>query len=411
MKQKPSKNQIEYYEKLAELEPLVEKAVAGDGDALRILCEEEGRGIMFRINRILGSGANTMDVEDIYQEVFLRICENISTLREPKYYRKWLNSIITNEVNQFLKKKMKRGTALDINDHYDDIVDENSDFIPEEYVNDSELREMMIGIISKLPKRQRQAVIYHYYDDLSVTEVAEAMKITKQGASKYIAFAVEKIKVELEKLPSTMIFGIVPVLSIEQLLKEALHADAAHFIPSNPDWTQVLLAPCEQYFIAGSALATGTSVAATTTAATAATTATAGASVSASMIAGVVLACALFVAPIVAYYTEPEPRIIDTPMAIGDMYFYGGIDLGGNYTRINPESARPIVDKDIQIIEWWIVNEENEVVLRSNADSNIEEAQINPNELESNGVHFIIFRFINEQGTSYRLGGNFIIEN
>ena len=414
-----NQNQIEYYEKLAALEPLVEKAVAGDGDALRDLCEEMGKGILFRINHILGKSVNPMDAEDISQEVFLRICESITTLREPKYFRKWLNSIITNETNQFLRRKLKRGTMLDINDYYEDIEDENTDFIPEEYVNDSELRKVMIGIISTLPKRQRQAILFHYYDDLSVTEVAEAMKITQQGASSYIAIAIEKIKNELEKLPTTALFGIVPAVSIEQLLGEALHAEAAHFMPLNPDWLQIALSPCEQYFIAGSALITGGASAATATTATvgatgaAATAATAATSVSATLVASVVLTCALLVTPIFTSYMEPAgPEQIDMPMASGDLYFYGGIDLGEHYKRINPESARPIVDKDIQIIEWWIENEDNEIVLRSNdADSNIEEVQINPSDFESNGIHYIIFRFESESGETYRIRGNFIIEN
>ena len=50
MKPEKIQNQIDY-EKLAELEPLVEKAIAGDGEALRELCEELGKGILFRINR------------------------------------------------------------------------------------------------------------------------------------------------------------------------------------------------------------------------------------------------------------------------------------------------------------------------------------------------------------------------
>ena len=420
MKPEKIQNQIDY-EKLAELEPLVEKAIAGDGEALRELCEEVGRGILFRINRILGSNLSIMDAEDISREVFLRICESITTLREPKYFRKWLNSIISNEATQFLRRKMKKGTMLDINDYYEDIEDESTDFIPEEYVNDGELREMMMGIISTLPKRQREAIIYRYYDDLGVTEVAEAMKITQPVASRYLSIAVEKIKAEIEKMPSAMFFGIAPAVSIESLLRETLQADAAYFIPPHPDWLQIALTPCEQYFIAGSALITGGAGVATATTATAgaatagaaATAATAATSVTATMIASIALTCVLLVAPIVAYSMEPAgPEPIDIPMMSGNMHFYGGIDLGEHYKRINPRSARPNVDKDMQILEWWIVNEDNEVVLRCNdIDSSKKEVQINPSEFESNGVYYIVFIIENDQGMSYTMGSSFLIDN
>ena len=424
MKQEKSQNQIEN-EKLAELEPLVEKAVAGDGDALRALCEELGKEILFRINRMLGKNINAMDAEDVSQEVFLRICENISTLRDPKAFRMWLTSIISNETTQFLRGKLKRGIILDINDYYENFVDENADFIPEDYVRNNELRKEMIDIIEKLPTRQRQTIMHYYYDDLSVAEIAQVMNVTRQGVSKNLSLAVERIKRELENLPSIAIFGIVPAMPIESALRELLRVDAAHFIPPNPDWLQIALAPCEQYFIAGSVLITGgagaaaTATAATATAATAtsagaaaATAATATAtSVSATLIASVVLTCALLVAPIVASTTAPaEYPPMEIPMVSGYIHFYDGIDLGEHYKRINPKSARLNVDTDIQIIEWWIVNENNEVVLRSDADGDMEEVQINPNEFESDGLYYIIFRFESESGETYRMGSNFLIE-
>ena len=414
MKHELSQNQIEYYEKLAALEPVVEKAIAGNGDALRELCQELGKGVLFRINRILGSNLDAMDAEDISQEIFLRICENISTLRDPKAFRIWLSRIITNETTQFLRRKLKNGTALDINDHYEDIVDENTSFIPEEYINDRELHEMMIGIISTLPRRQRQAIIHRYYDDLTISEVAEAMKITRQGASENISIAIKKIKAELEKLPPSVLFGIAPALSVESALREALHADAAHFMPPNPDWLQIALSPCEQYFIAGSALITGGASVATATTATAGAVgaATAATSVSATLIASIALTCVLLVAPLAAAGMEPAgPESNDIPMMSGSMHFYGGIDLGEHYKRINPRSARPNVNQDIKVIEWWIVNENNEIVLRSNdADSNKKEVQINPNDFESNGVHYIVFMVENKQGVTYGISSSFIIE-
>ena len=419
MKPEANQNQI-LHEKIAALEPLVEKAIAGDGDAVRIICEELGKGILFRINYMLGSNANEMDAEDVSQEVFLRICESITTLREPKAFRKWLSSIITNETTQFLRGKMKRGTVLDINDYFEDIVDENTDYIPENYVSNNELRREMLSIIAELPTRQRQAIIHHYYDDFSIMEVAEVMKTTQQGASKNLSLAIKRIKSEIEKLPSTAVFGTIPTIPVESALREVLQADEAHFMPANPDWLQMALAPCEQYFIVGSALATGgAGVAATTagattaaTAATAATTAVATTSASATVIASVVLTCTLLVAPIIVSNMESiEPQQRETHVVSGEMVFSGGVCLGEHYKRINPESVRPSIDEDITILEWWIINENDEVILRSDADSNLEEVKINPREIGPDGVYSVIFRFKNEPGFVYTISCGFVIEN
>ena len=176
-----------------EFESLVKKAASGDKKALCELCEEIARGVLFQMTYILGDKINA---EDISQEVLIRVCENIQGLRNPKAFKGWLARIIVNEKNRYLAKHLKQGPVLNIEDQIDGQIEEQEDnaFVPHRYVEDEEMSEAVMKIIASLPMRQREAIILHYYNDLSITEVAKAMGITTQSVSINIKLAREKLK-------------------------------------------------------------------------------------------------------------------------------------------------------------------------------------------------------------------------
>jgi len=181
--------------KYAEIDALAEKAIQGDSAALHSLCEKLARTILFRAKYMLG---NEMDAEDVAQNVLLRVCENIRSLRKPKAFQAWLSRIVVNETRRFAATRAKYGTALDIDDYEDELVEENVGLLPDECLEDKTVSQAVMEIISKLPARQREALMLHYYDDLKVTEIARVMSIPHQSASRYLALAREKLKAEFE---------------------------------------------------------------------------------------------------------------------------------------------------------------------------------------------------------------------
>ena len=403
------------YEKSATFDQIVEQAAAGDGFALRNLCEEIGEYTLFRIKFMLGSRMSEMDAEDISQEVLIRICKNICTLRNPKAFRKWLNSIIANETSTYIKKNLRKEIVLNIDDYFENIPDESSDISPEEYVSFNERHTIVMDILSKLPDRQRQAIMYRYYDDYSLSEVSELMQITQQGTSKNLKNALAKIKEELEKVPSTALFGVISILSVETILKETLYAESINFVPSNSEWLQMALNHCEQYFVAGASIA-GTASATAATAETAATVKSATVSTTAlsttkTIIATIAITCVLLVASLAAFLVlscdvESEDIQID-----GHIIFSGGIDLGEDYKHINPEYAKLYTNIHAYILEWLITTEYDEIILRSGDGSNLEIITINPNEIGFDGVFYVIFQVKNEFDTVFRIGNSFVIQS
>ena len=178
-----------------EIEALAKKAIEGDNDALYKLCEEQARSILFRAKYMLG---NEMDAEDVAQNVLLRVCENIRDLRKPKAFNAWLSRIVVNETRRYMAARAKRGQVEDIDDFMEELAEDDAQLLPGEYVEDASVHDAIMEIVSRLPVRQREAIILHYYDELKVTEVARAMGIPHQSASRYLSLARKKLRAELE---------------------------------------------------------------------------------------------------------------------------------------------------------------------------------------------------------------------
>jgi RNA polymerase sigma-70 factor (ECF subfamily) len=187
---------IDSQEKGAAFDALVQKAISGDNDALCQLCEKIAKGVLYLTTYLVG---NKTDAEDISQIILIRVFENIKSLREPKAFNGWLVRIISNESNRYLKSNLKFGVLLNIDDYLDNRVEVNEESLPQEYVENEEQRQAVIGVLSSLTERQKETVMLHYYDGLSVTEVAEVMKISKQSVSEYLSVSRAKLRRELVK--------------------------------------------------------------------------------------------------------------------------------------------------------------------------------------------------------------------
>ena len=168
------------------LEVLVANAVRGDAEALRCLCENIAQSVLFRAKHILN---NPLDAEDVSQNVLIRVCENIHTLRQPKAFRVWLSRIVTNEVRTHMSRSVSEHTTENIDDYAASLADESEEQLPHYNVEAKEVRQDVMDVLSGLPSRQREAMMLYYYDQLSVGEIAKIMEIPHQSVSRYLALA------------------------------------------------------------------------------------------------------------------------------------------------------------------------------------------------------------------------------
>ena len=406
-----------------EFEILVEKASQGERQALCGLCEEIARGVLFQLTHMLGNKSNA---EDVSQEVLVRVCENIQSLRNPKAFKSWLSRIIINEKNRYLAKSSKKGIVLNIEDYVESILEDKENFLPQEFAENEELHETVMKIVSGLPARQREAVMLHYYSELSVTEVAEAMGITTQSVSKSLALAREKLKNELREQPfAAEYINMMGALPIGTLLMSVLQREGMGFVAGEA-YAMLALATYSEYAIANTIAAEVIAATAATEAAVAtvaaeavavtaaATTAAPAASAASGASFGAVMcACAAaLAASAIVLGVSLSGELPSGTLENVNINFNGGISHGENLARVNPEDAHiSLYDANMAatVMYWWIAAANEETVLHQGYGDTVSGITDFMQLSGYHGAHVLFFRVQDEVGTTYRIGSNFYI--
>ncbi|MCL2632346.1 MAG: sigma-70 family RNA polymerase sigma factor, partial [Coriobacteriia bacterium] len=233
------------------IEDLARRSTHGDREALLQLCQIIARDILFKVMRKL---PNRMDAEDVAQEVLIRVCSRIHELRDPKSFPYWLNSIVKNETNRYLTVTVKEAPVLDIREYLNSAEEESADLLPQEHISRKEDSEAVMQIVDTLPERQLEAIMLHYYDGMSVTETAKAMGVTKQGASRYLSLARDKIRRGLENRAAsqTNIDNSHAAVPFGILITQAMQVGASQVLPDSSPWMTQVLDKCLEYaFVVG----------------------------------------------------------------------------------------------------------------------------------------------------------------
>ena len=386
----------------AVIEDLARKASRGDCDALLALCQISAKNVLFRVMRLI---PDKMDAEDTAQEILLNLCENIGELKEPKAFGGWLNTIIINETNRFLSKNNKHNNVEhNIDDYYDTIQEENEDFLPFEYAIREENRKSIMKIVDSLPKRQLEAVMLHYYDGMSMSEAASAMKMTVQGVSRYLMLARGKIKKELEKLDgaekATRSLAFLPM---GQLLGQLLGEQAGRIPITDSAWIEHVMNSCANT-ITGTA-AGGVGVASVVTKA------------SVSLIKPVVIAASfltVMVSTAGIWYSfgpqKPLPPLIPAAQEItGSVEFSGG---ESGVEHLNPKDATVTTSGgsgEITVVGWVVTMPDGETTVLSGDDDNVSKAFTELFTTGADGEYFLTYSLKDTYGREYRVGRSFYI--
>ena len=121
---------------------------------------------------------NKSDAEDIFQEGFLKVFENIRQLRNPEVVEWWMKKIFINEAFKFYKKQ----TGLYLVDDIALLENRISDNINDDILNKMGTDELT-RIIQNLPERMRMVFNMYIIEGFSHKEIANILEISV-GTSK-----------------------------------------------------------------------------------------------------------------------------------------------------------------------------------------------------------------------------------
>ena len=158
--------------KKKDIQGLVQRSIQGDKAAFGRVCEAVAKDVLFMCIKIMG---HQQDGEDAAQEVFVKMQRSIGSLKNPDVFHIWINRIIISACNDIRRKKVRQKDYVPIEDHLDAIVEDNQDFLPLEYVEDADKKEVLMQVIDSLPEQYRKVVLLYYSEGLSQAGIAPVL--------------------------------------------------------------------------------------------------------------------------------------------------------------------------------------------------------------------------------------------
>jgi RNA polymerase sigma-70 factor, ECF subfamily len=181
----------------------VERTLAGDRDAFRVLVERHSPNVFRLAYRMTG---NQYDAEEVVQEAFLRAYQKLSQFAARANFGTWVYRIAANyaidRMRQRKSEDANREPAPRAND--DGIEIDAMTFVPDNAPNperlaqSEQLAEHMRRALQQLTPAERTAFVMRHWGGSGIEEIAEALKSSSSAAKNTIFRSVQKLRRALE---------------------------------------------------------------------------------------------------------------------------------------------------------------------------------------------------------------------
>ena len=201
-----------------DISKLVEQIKKGDNKSFDKLYKLTEKEIWFTCISFLKNEANA---QDIMQETYITAFLKIQTLDKTAQFRSWLNRIAVNKCKDYLKGKGE----IQLNDEIlENEVVQDELTIPEEYITNQSKRGCILSLMQEaLTDVQYQTVIMYYFNEMSVSEIAEFFECSKGTVLSRLNYSRAKMKkaiTDYEKKSGDRLHGVVFVPLFGSIFKE-----------------------------------------------------------------------------------------------------------------------------------------------------------------------------------------------
>jgi RNA polymerase sigma-70 factor (ECF subfamily) len=156
---------------------LMRLVAGGDTAAFEALIERHQALVAGTVARMLGSNS---DVEDITQQVFIRVWRSAGRYVARAKFTTWLLKIARNLVfNEMRRTKRHPHVPVQIDPEAEELPlkDETTE-TPDATLLQAELQRAIESAIKQLPETQRMALVLRRYEDLSYEEIADILELS-----------------------------------------------------------------------------------------------------------------------------------------------------------------------------------------------------------------------------------------
>ena len=144
----------------------------GDREAVRLLLVQNWtwlRGLLY------GVLADAQDLDDVLQDVCLRVLTKIHTLREPERFRGWLAILARREALKHYRRRAKQAGLLD--GPASPLAAPAYEEMPPDAAEKNELCARILDAAERLPQKYREVFMLAHCGELTYAEMAKVLDV------------------------------------------------------------------------------------------------------------------------------------------------------------------------------------------------------------------------------------------
>ena len=175
---------------------LVEQVLNGNENAFRFLVAKHQRLVLHIVSRII---QHQEDVEDVSQEVFIKVFRKLNKFRGESKLSTWIATIAYNTSISQIRKQGRLGEQS-----YDEqpklISDEKGGFLHLNFVEKEEIKKYLLESIEQLPVHYRTVLTLFHLEEFSYKEIEQITGMPEGTIKSYLSRARNLLKEKLEKV-------------------------------------------------------------------------------------------------------------------------------------------------------------------------------------------------------------------
>lgn len=170
---------------------LIQQVAGGNEKAFEQLVKKYQHAAFNTIYRYIG---NYDDVEDVAQEIFIKIWRHAGSFKGKSKFSTWFYRIVVNQCLNYRSKHKQKPVSLD------GIIETGR--IPESLKTETDHEQRQRAVIVKkavneLPERQRIALVLAKFEQRTYKEIAQIMKVSVSSVEALIFRARSALKMKL----------------------------------------------------------------------------------------------------------------------------------------------------------------------------------------------------------------------
>lgn len=171
---------------------LVSSILKGDLGSFTLLVKQNERLVFAMVRKLLGN--RNEDVEDVCQEVFLKIYHNLASFKQESKLSTWIARIAYNAAINYCEKRSLATTELT-----DKTEAPENDQSPENALIEQDERSYLQAQIERLPVNYKTCLMLFHYEEMNYKEIEQITGWPESTVKSNLFRARKMLKEQLEK--------------------------------------------------------------------------------------------------------------------------------------------------------------------------------------------------------------------